>query len=326
MEILLAQPRGFCAGVSRAVEIVERALALHGRPVYVFHEIVHNGRVVADLSERGAVFVDDIDAIPRGALTVFSAHGVANRIVEAARARDLRVIDATCPLVSKVHVQAQRYARQGYPIVLVGHAGHEEVEGTVGSVDVPVHVVASAAEVAHLPIPVDATVAYVTQTTLSVDDTAEVIAALKTRFASLVGPELDGICYATFNRQNAVRAMAAQVDLVIVVGAHNSSNSNRLREVAEQSGIPAYLVADATGIDPAWLAGVARIGVTAGASAPETLVSEVCRRLQELGAGQVSELPGVRENVVFRLPSMPGPTPRPAVRATGLGLATPAAG
>ena len=328
MEILLAQPRGFCAGVSRAVEIVERALALHGRPVYVFHEIVHNGRVVADLSERGAVFVDDIDAIPRGALTVFSAHGVANRIVEAARARDLRVIDATCPLVSKVHVQAQRYAKLGYPIVLVGHDGHEEVEGTVGSVDVPVYVVGSVADVARLPIPAEATVAYVTQTTLSVEDTAEVIVALKARYASLVGPELDDICYATYNRQKAVRLLAAQSDVVLVVGAHNSSNSNRLREVAAQQGIPAYLVPDATAIDPAWVAGYARIGVTAGASAPESLVTEVCQRLTSLGAAQVSELPGVRENVVFRLPASLLATPaRKAARASasaGLGLTAPA--
>ena len=329
-DVLLAQPRGFCAGVSRAVDIVERALALYGRPVYVFHEIVHNGRVVDDLGARGAIFVDDIEAIPVGAVTVFSAHGVSHAVVDQARGRNLRVIDATCPLVSKVHVQAQRYERLGYPIVLIGHAGHEEVEGTIGSVAAPVHLVATVADVAELPIPAEQTVAYVTQTTLSVDDTTEVIAALKARYASLVGPELDGICYATFNRQTAVRALAADADLVIVVGAHNSSNSNRLREVAEIAGARAYLVPDASAIDPAWLVGSRRIGVTAGASAPEALVVEVCQRLRALGAGNVTELPGVRENVVFRLPSaLLGGASRQAGRAGGasaLGMATPAAG
>lgn len=308
-EVVLAQPRGFCAGVARAVEIVERALEIHGKPVYVFHEIVHNGHVVADLAARGAIFVEDINEIPRGAVTVFSAHGVSNAVAATAKGRELRVIDATCPLVTKVHSQAQRYARLGHAIVLIGHAGHEEVEGTVGSVDVPVHLVATAADVSALTIPTDTPVAYVTQTTLSLDDTREVIAALKRKYTSLVGPELDDICYATSNRQKAVRTLALGVDVVLVVGAHNSSNSNRLREVAVQNGTPAYLVPDAAAIDPAWLAGAQRIGVTAGASAPERLVTEVCERLATLGAAKLTELPGPRETVTFRLPSLLAPRP-----------------
>ncbi|MBS0394115.1 MAG: 4-hydroxy-3-methylbut-2-enyl diphosphate reductase [Proteobacteria bacterium] len=324
MQVLLAQPRGFCAGVSRAVEIVERALEAYGGPVYVFHEIVHNGHVVESLARRGAVFVEDIAAIPRGAVAVFSAHGVSNAVVQAARARELRIIDATCPLVTKVHLQAQRYARQGHAIVLVGHAGHEEVEGTRGSVDAPVHIVGSVAEVARLPIPPEATVAYVTQTTLSIDDTREIIAALKARFPRLIGPELKDICYATLNRQNAVRALAASVDLVLVVGARNSSNSNRLREVAAQCGVPAHLIDDARGIDPAWLAGVTRVGVTAGASAPEVLVVEVCARLRQLGAAVAEEMAGPRETVMFRLPSLPA-APLPPATPTRAPVAAVAA-
>jgi 4-hydroxy-3-methylbut-2-enyl diphosphate reductase len=302
MEVLLAQPRGFCAGVARAIEIVERALDRFGAPVYVYHEIVHNGHVVDDLAARGAVFVDDLANIPFGANTVFSAHGVSNAIVAAAKARGLRVIDATCPLVTKVHLQAQRYAKRGHTIVVVGHAGHEEVEGTTGSVDGPVHVIGTLEDVAALPMPHDAPVAYVTQTTLSIDDTRELIDALEARYPAIVGPGLDDICYATLNRQRSTRAMARQVDLVLVVGARNSSNSNRLREVALQQDVPSYLVQGADDVDPAWLAGVGRVGVTAGASAPEVLVQAVCARLEELGARSVRQLPGLAETVKFRLP------------------------
>jgi 4-hydroxy-3-methylbut-2-enyl diphosphate reductase len=277
--------------------------------VYVYHEIVHNGRVVHDLAERGAIFVDDIDEIPRGAVTVFSAHGVSNAVVARAQSRGLQVIDATCPLVAKVHLQAQRYARAGRAIVIIGHAGHEEIEGTMGSVDAPVHLVSSLAEVAALPIAPGARVAYVTQTTLSPDDTREIIDALAARFADLTGPDLDDICYATLNRQRAVRELAQEVDLVLVVGARNSSNSNRLREVAESSGVPAYLIEDATGIDPSWLRNVRKVGVTAGASAPEVLVTEVRARLATLGATAVRQMAGPRETQSFRLP--------PLLRQTG---------
>jgi 4-hydroxy-3-methylbut-2-en-1-yl diphosphate reductase len=304
MDVLLAQPRGFCAGVARAIEIVERALDRFGSPVYVYHEIVHNGHVVDDLAGRGAVFVDAIERIPFGAVTVFSAHGVSNAVVAAAHARKLRVVDATCPLVTKVHLQAQRYSRRGHTIVVVGHAGHEEVEGTTGSVDGPVHVVGTLEDVAALPMPRDAAVAYVTQTTLSVDDTRELIEALEARYPDIVGPGLDDICYATLNRQRSTRTMARQVDVVIVVGARNSSNSNRLREVALQQGVPAYLVQTAAEFDPAWLVGAGRVGVTAGASAPEVLVQDVCARLVELGARTVRELPGLAETVKFRLPAL----------------------
>jgi 4-hydroxy-3-methylbut-2-enyl diphosphate reductase len=303
VDVVLAQPRGFCAGVVRAIEIVERALALHGRPVYVYHEIVHNPHVVEDLRARGAVFVDDVEAIPPGAVTVFSAHGVANDIVSRARRQGLRVIDATCPLVAKVHLQLQRYAKLGYELVVIGHHGHEEVTGTVGSVDSPVHVVATVAQVDELPIAATARVAYVTQTTLSVDDTKELIEALRRRWPTIEGPEFDDICYATQNRQNAVRRMAAEVDVVLVVGARNSSNSNRLRELAAQLGVPAHLIEDADDLDPTWLAGRQRVGITAGASAPEYLVDGVRARLATLGARSTRQLPGTSETVMFRLPS-----------------------
>ena len=302
MDVLLAQPRGFCAGVARAIEIAERAIALHGAPVYVFHEIVHNGHVVGDLAARGAVFVEDIETIPVGAVTVFSAHGVATAVVEAARRRRLRVIDATCPLVTKVHLQAQRYSQRGYTIVVVGHAGHEEVEGTRGSVTGPVHVVGTLDEIAALPMSAGDPVAYVTQTTLSMDDTRELIEALEARYPDIVGPGLDDICYATLNRQRAVQQLARRVDLVIVVGAHNSSNSNRLQEVAADQGVPAWLVQDAEDVQRFWLDGVQHVGVTAGASTPEYLVQEVCERLREFGAASVRELPGLAETVRFRLP------------------------
>ena len=303
MDVVLAQPRGFCAGVVRAIEIVERALALHGRPVYVYHEIVHNRHVVEDLRSRGAVFVDDVEAIPPGAVTVFSAHGVANDIVSRARRQGLRVIDATCPLVAKVHLQLQRYAKLGYELVVIGHHGHEEVTGTVGSVDSAVHVVATVAQVEALPIASTARVAYVTQTTLSVDDTKELIAALRRRWPTIEGPEVDDICYATQNRQNAVRRMATEVDVVLVVGARNSSNSNRLRELAAQLGVPAHLIEDADDLDPAWVAGSQRVGITAGASAPEYLVDGVRARLATLGARSTRQLPGTNETVMFRLPA-----------------------
>jgi 4-hydroxy-3-methylbut-2-enyl diphosphate reductase len=304
MEIVLAQPRGFCAGVGRAIEIVERALALHGRPVYVYHEIVHNGYVVKDLAERGAVFVNDIDSIPRGAITVFSAHGVSHAVVDQARQRGLQVIDATCPLVAKVHRQAELYTKLRYEIVIIGHSGHEEVEGTMGSVDGPVHVVATIDDVQRLTIDPSAKVAYVTQTTLSPDDTREIIDALMARYPHAIGPELDDICYATLNRQRAVRDMAKQVDLVLVVGARNSSNSNRLREVAAQNALPAYLIEDASEIDPAWLKDVGKVGVTAGASTPEILVTGVRERLATLGATNVRQMPGAKETLQFRLPPL----------------------
>jgi 4-hydroxy-3-methylbut-2-enyl diphosphate reductase len=288
MEVLLAQPRGFCAGVSRAIEIAERALELNGAPVYVFHEIVHNRHVVDDLAARGAVFVDDIEQIPPGSLTIFSAHGVSTAVVASARARSLRVIDATCPLVSKVHLQAQRYSKRGHAIVVVGHAGHEEVEGTRGSVDGPVHVVGTLDEIAALPMPAGTPVAYVTQTTLSVDDTRELIAALEARYPDIVGPGLDDICYATLNRQRAVRGLVGAVDMVLVV--------------AEGQGVPAHLVERAAELDPAWFQGRRRIGVTAGASTPELLVQAVCARLRELGAAVIRELPGPAETMRFRLP------------------------
>lgn len=303
MQVLLAQPRGFCAGVIRAISVVERALEIHGAPVYVYHEIVHNPRVVEDLRQRGAIFVDDIDDVPRDAVVVFSAHGVANAIVRQAQARALRIIDATCPLVSRVHARAQRYSRLGYEIVMVGHRGHEEVVGTIGSVDGPVHLVSSLEDVARLSIADSARVAYVTQTTLSLDDTRPIIEALRQRFARLEGPELDDICYATQNRQRAVQAMARQVDLVLVVGAKNSSNSTRLREVAAQRGVPAYLIGDADQLNPAWIADTITVGVTAGASTPEVLVRHVEARLLQLGATSIRELPGEHEAVSFRLPS-----------------------
>lgn len=299
---MLAQPRGFCAGVVRAIDIVARALEIHGAPVYVFHEIVHNPHVVAELRARGAVFVDRIEAIPCGVVTVFSAHGVAQAVVRAARARGLRVIDATCPLVAKVHLQAQRYAREGYALVMIGHAGHEEVEGTVGAVDVPVHLVERPEDVARLPVRPETPIAYVTQTTLSLDDTRAIIETLRRRYPQIKGPELADICYATQNRQHAVRTLAAAVDVLLVVGARNSSNSNRLREVAAQAGVPAHLIEDAHEVQAGWLARARAVGVTAGASTPESLVRAVCTRLCALGATRIVELPGPRETVAFRLP------------------------
>jgi 4-hydroxy-3-methylbut-2-enyl diphosphate reductase len=306
MQVILAQPRGFCAGVTRAIDIVDRALILHGAPVHVFHEIVHNQWVVDDLRSRGAVFVNALDDVPAHAVVVFSAHGVSRQVVAHARARGLHAIDATCPLVAKVHQQAQRFVRQGRTLIMIGHAGHEEVVGTIGQVDAPVHLVSHTADVQALDLSPDDALAYVTQTTLSLDDTREIIAALLARFPGIVGPEVDDICYATQNRQVAVRALAARVDLVLVVGARNSSNSNRLREVAERSGVPSRLVQDEHEIDPAWLRGAPRVGVTSGASTPELLVQRVVAALGVLHPDPLTpvvQLPGVREEVSFRLPA-----------------------
>ncbi len=302
MEALLAQPRGFCAGVVRAIEIVELALEIHGPPVYVFHEIVHNRHVVEDLQTRGAVFVENLDDVPPGAVTIFSAHGVSTALAEQAARMRLEVIDATCPLVTKVHLQAQRYSQMGYEIIIIGHAGHEEVEGTRGSVGGPVHIVSTVDDVAALAVDDPRRLAYVTQTTLSIDDTRDVIAALKQRFPNVQGPELDDICYATQNRQNAVRTLAKEVDLLLVVGARNSSNSNRLREVGEQHGLPAYLIQDEGELDESWFANVRRVGITAGASAPEILVRRVLDRLRAFGVDAERELDGIRETTTFRLP------------------------
>ncbi|GEO39337.1 4-hydroxy-3-methylbut-2-enyl diphosphate reductase 2 [Skermanella aerolata] len=302
MQVILAQPRGFCAGVERAIEIVERALTLYGPPIYVRHEIVHNGHVVERLRAKGVTFVDEVEEVPPGSVTIFSAHGVSLAVDEAARARGLKVIDATCPLVARVHLEGARYAKQGRDVVLIGHAGHAEVEGTLGRLTGPVHLVASAEDVADLKVERPDHVAYITQTTLSVDDTRGIIDALKARFPTIVGPDTDDICYATQNRQRAVLDLAPKVDLMLVVGAANSSNSNRLREIAGTAGVPAYLIEDATSLDPGWLDGVSVVGVTAGASAPEDLVQEVVAVLKQRGGVRVSTLPGIEEALRFRLP------------------------
>ena len=302
LNIVLAKPRGFCAGVVRAIDIVERALDLHGAPVYVRHEIVHNRHVVNDLKAKGAIFVDELAEIPPGAPTIFSAHGVARSVQDEARLRDLPVLDATCPLVTKVHVQGRRYAKAGRTLILIGHAGHAEVEGTMGQVDAPIHLVSTAAEVEALPLSPDTPVAYVTQTTLSVDDTRSVIAALSARFNDVQGPNVSEICYATQNRQTAVRDLARVSELLIVVGAENSSNSNRLREIGVEMGVPSYLVADSDGVDPRWFDGVSVVGITAGASAPDILVDNVIAALGRLRPIKVSQLDGVEENIEFSLP------------------------
>jgi 4-hydroxy-3-methylbut-2-enyl diphosphate reductase len=302
MEVLLAQPRGFCAGVDRAIEIVERALQVHGAPIYVRHEIVHNTHVVADLRNKGAVFVDELSEVPAGSTVVFSAHGVSKAVRSEAQSRGLRVFDATCPLVTKVHVEVGRMRAQGREIVMIGHAGHPEVEGTMGQADGGIHLVESVDDVARLEVSDAERLAYVTQTTLSIDDAAQIVAALKRRFPHIAEPKKADICYATQNRQDAVKVMAPQVDLVIVIGSRTSSNSNRLREVAERFGVPAHLVDSADSIDPAWLKDKRRIGVTAGASAPESLAQALIERLKLLGAKRVRVLDGVQENVVFPLP------------------------
>jgi len=302
MEVLLANPRGFCAGVERAIEIVERALEMHGAPIYVRHEIVHNRSVVEELRAKGAVFVEELDEVPAGSVVIFSAHGVAKAVQAEADRRGLRVFDATCPLVTKVHVEVAKMLREGYEIVMIGHRGHPESEGTMGQSAGGMHLVETLQDVAELQVARPDRLAYVTQTTLSVDDAAAMVQALKKRFPSIRGPKKDDICYATQNRQDAVKFMAPQCDVVIVVGSPNSSNSNRLREVAEHIGAQAYMVDSAADLRPEWIAGKRRVGVTAGASAPEALVAELVARLKELGAQSVRPLDGIRENVVFTLP------------------------
>ncbi len=303
LKVMLAQPRGFCAGVERAIDIVERALLKFGPPIYVRHEIVHNRHVVEDLRSRGAIFVDELAEVPDGAITVFSAHGVARIVQRAAADRNLPVIDATCPLVAKVHAEGRRYAGQGREIVLIGHAGHAEVEGTIGQIDGTVYLVQTVDDVATLTVRDPDKLAYITQTTLSVDDTRGIITALQERFPSINGPDVRDICYATQNRQEAVRHLAEQVDLILVVGSRNSSNSNRLREIGEDLGRPSYLIDDAGHLKAEWFEGISRVGVTAGASAPEVLVRGVLDGLRQFGTVEIETLPGTPEDVRFKLPA-----------------------
>jgi len=302
MDVLLAKPRGFCAGVERAIDIVERALEQYGAPIYVRHEIVHNKTVVAELRRKGAVFVEELDEVPAGATVIFSAHGVAQAVRKDAEARGLKVFDATCPLVTKVHVEVTKMLREGYEIVMIGHRGHPEAEGTMGQAEAGMHLVEAVDDVARLQVRDAARLAYVTQTTLSVDDAQAIVAALRARFPMIRGPKKDDICYATQNRQDAVKIMTPRCEVVIVVGSPNSSNSNRLREVAENMGAQAYMVDSAADLRPEWVAGKRRVGVTAGASAPEVLVEQLVARLTELGAGSVQQLDGITERVVFTLP------------------------
>ena len=302
LHLLIAAPRGFCAGVDRAIRIVELALERWGAPVYVRHEIVHNKFVVDSLKAKGAIFVAELDEVPDGVPVVFSAHGVPKAVPARAEERGLNYLDATCPLVTKVHNQGKRYVAQGRVLILIGHAGHPEVEGTLGQIDGTVVLVQNEQEVEALDIPADTPVAYVTQTTLSVDDTRGIIAALERRYRDLVGPEIRDICYATQNRQSAVRELSQHVDVILVVGAKNSSNSNRLREIGEEAGIPSYLIADGSELAPHWVKDAHVIGITAGASAPEVLVDDVINTLRTLGEVEVSTLPGRQENIEFRLP------------------------
>lgn len=302
MKVILAQPRGFCAGVVRAIDIVERALAQRNGPVYVRHEIVHNRHVVDDLKAKGARFVEDLAEVPKGALTIFSAHGVSHAVEADAKGRRLNVVDATCPLVSKVHKQGQRYSSLGRTVILIGHAGHVEIEGTLGRIPGPVYLVENCEDVANVDIPDDTPVAYITQTTLSVDDTRSTIEAVKSRFTDVIGPETRDICYATQNRQTAVRDLCRHVEVLVVVGASNSSNSNRLREIGAECGIPSYLVADGNDVDLGWLAGKNVVGVTAGASAPDVLVEDVIAAIGRLGPVEIETLDGVEEKIIFRLP------------------------
>jgi len=304
MDLLLANPRGFCAGVDRAITIVERALELYGAPVYVRHEVVHNKFVVDGLRQKGAVFIEDLADVPPGSILVFSAHGVPQSVRREAEARGLTVFDATCPLVTKVHIEVSRLREQGKEIIMIGHAGHPEVEGTMGQSEGGMYLVETPGQVADLRVNDEGNLAFVTQTTLSMDDASNIIAALKARFPNIIGPKKDDICYATQNRQDAVKLLVRQCDVVIVVGSPNSSNSNRLREVAAKIGVPAYLVNDANELRKEWFAGKAHVGISAGASAPETLVQGVVARLREMGASSVTELQGIRENVVFPLPKM----------------------
>jgi 4-hydroxy-3-methylbut-2-enyl diphosphate reductase len=302
MRVLMAQPRGFCAGVVRAIEIVERSLEKFGAPIYVRHEIVHNRHVVERLQRMGAVFVESLDDIPDGAVTIFSAHGVAESIVAEAKSRGLPVLDATCPLVSKVHMQGKRYVAAGRKLILIGHAGHPEVEGTMGQVGAPVFLVSTVEDVANLDLPLDAPLSYVTQTTLSVDDTRGVIEALRARFSDLEGPDVSDICYATQHRQSAVRELCEVVDILLVVGSSNSSNSNRLREIGIERGLPSYLISDGSELNSEWLRGVKTIGLTAGASAPEELVLDVIKTLRLHDDIEIEEIAGVREDIEFNLP------------------------
>ena len=302
MKVLLANPRGFCAGVDRAIEIVERALRLHGAPIYVRHEVVHNKFVVEDLRGKGAVFVESLAEVPEGATVIFSAHGVSQAVRRDAEARKLKVFDATCPLVTKVHVEVAKMREHGREIVMIGHRGHPEVEGTMGQSMGGMYLVEKPGDVPQLRVRDEKNLAFVTQTTLSVDDAKQTIDALKSRFLGIVGPKKDDICYATQNRQDAVKALAQQCEVVIVVGSPNSSNSNRLREVAEHQGVPAYMVDNASELEPGWVAGKRVVGVTAGASAPEVLVKQVVDRLRQLGGGSATESKGIAEKVVFPLP------------------------
>lgn len=301
-EIVLAEPRGFCAGVDRAIEIVEKALTKFGAPIYVRHEIVHNDHVVRDLREKGAVFVEDLNEVPLGARVIMSAHGVSRKVRDHATERELEVFDATCPLVTKVHVEVRKLAAEGYEIVMIGHQGHPEVEGTMGQLDSGIYLVEDEAQVATLSVRTPSRLAYVSQTTLSVDDTASVVQALRTKFPEIRGPKFSDICYATQNRQDAVKLMSQSVDLVLVVGSPTSSNSNRLREVAERHGVPAYLVNDASELRADWLVGRSRVGITAGASAPEELVQGLISAVKAAGAGAVRRLPGAEEHIRFPLP------------------------
>ncbi|MGM4917155.1 4-hydroxy-3-methylbut-2-enyl diphosphate reductase [Tardiphaga sp. 813_E8_N1_3] len=303
LEIFLAQPRGFCAGVVRAIEIVERALERYGAPVYVRHEIVHNKYVVESLKAKGAIFVEELSEVPPNAMTVFSAHGVARSVEEEAATRGLPVLDATCPLVTKVHNQGKRYMSKGRTVILIGHAGHPEVDGTMGQVPGPVYLVQSVEDVQALTLPPQEPVAYITQTTLSVDDTKDIILALEQRFSDIEGPDTRDICYATQNRQSAVRDLSKLVDVILVVGATNSSNSNRLREIGTEVGVASYLIADGSELNPAWLKGARAVGITAGASAPEVLVDDVIETLRRIGPVAVSVLPGREENIEFKLPA-----------------------
>ena len=303
MRVILAQPRGFCAGVERAIDIVERALVKFGPPIYVRHEIVHNRHVVEDLRARGAVFVDELDEVPEGAMTVFSAHGVARKVEAAAKSRALPVIDATCPLVAKVHAEGRRYAGQGREIVLIGHAGHAEVEGTIGQIDGTVYLVQTVEDAGVLEVQNPDKLSYITQTTLSVDDTRGIIAALKERFPAIVGPDVRDICYATQNRQEAVHHLAELVDLILVVGSKNSSNSNRLREIGAELGRPSYLIDDAAHLQASWFDGIRTVVLTAGASAPEVLVQGVIEGLRRFGRVEIELLAGTPEDVKFKLPA-----------------------
>lgn len=300
--VLLAQPRGFCAGVDRAITIVERALELHGAPIYVRHEIVHNDYVVSGLRDKGAIFVDELDEVPDGAIVIFSAHGVSRAVRQEAEGRGLQVFDATCPLVTKVHMEVAKMRKEGHHVIMIGHAGHPEVEGTMGQADDGIYLVEKPEDVATLVVPEGVTLAYVTQTTLSVDDCRTVIDALRARFPEIAEPKKQDICYATQNRQDAIKFMAPQCDLVLIVGSPSSSNSNRLREVAERHGCEAKLIGGAHQLDPAWLEGKKRVGISAGASAPEILVQELVKRLQELGVKSVRPLDGVEEGIAFPLP------------------------